>query len=315
MKRSNSEIPNYQEIMLPMLRLLSDGEGHTFANLVQQLADHFQLTEDERSELLPTGRQPRFNNRVSWARTFLRKAELIENSNGMNRITPQGKKVLKGGVKKVDVEYLKRFPSFLEFINPKAPKNDDALSGITNELVDIPEESKTPEELLEQSYKTVRTSLASDILDRVLELSPAAFERLVVDLLTAMGYGGEFKEASAVTGKPGDGGIDGTIKEDKLGLDTIYIQAKRWKPEAKVGRPDLQQFVGALAGQRGKKGIFITTSSFSAEAKEYAQHSETRIVLIDGTTLAEFMIDYGLGCTTQKSYEIKKIDNDYFNAQ
>ena len=203
----------------------------------------------------------------------------------------------------------------MEFINLRAPKNDDALPDISNEYADIPEESRTPEELLEQSYRTIRTSLASDLLDRVLELPPAAFERLVVDLLTAMGYGGEFKEASAAIGKLGDGWIEGAIKEDKLGLDTICIQARRWKPEARVGRPDLQQFVGALTVQRSKKGIFITTSSFTAEAKEYAKQGETRIVLIDGPALAEFMIDYGLGCTTQKSYEIKKIDNDYFDAQ
>lgn len=315
MKNRNSGIPNFQEIMLPLLQLLADGEGHTFANLVQQLADHFQLTEGERSELLPTGRQPRFNNRVSWARTYLRKAELIENSNRMVRITPEGKKVLKEGVTKIDIEYLKRYSTFLEFINLRVPKNDDALPDISNEYADIPEESKTPEELLEQSYRTIRTSLASDLLDRVLELPPAAFERLVVDLLTAMGYGGEFKEASAAIGKLGDGWIEGAIKEDKLGLDTICIQARRWKPEARVGRPDLQQFVGALIVQRSKKGIFITTSSFTAEAKEFAKQGETKIVLIDGPALAEFMIDYGLGCATQKSYEIKKIDNDYFDAQ
>lgn len=315
MKNRNSGIPNFQEIMLPLLQLLSDGEGHTFANLVQQLADHFELTEGERSELLPTGRQPRFSNRVSWARTYLRKAELIENSNRMVRITPEGKKVLKEGITKIDIEYLKRYSTFLEFINLRAPKNDDALPDISNEYADIPEESRTPEELLEQGYKTVRASLASDILDRVLVLSLAAFERLVVDLLTAMGYGGEFKEASAAIGKLDDGCIEGAIKGDKLGLDTICIQARRWKPEARVGRPDLQQFVGALTVQRSKKGIFITTSSFTAEAKEYAKQGETRIVLIDGPALAEFMIDYGLGCTTQKSYEIKKIDNDYFDAQ
>jgi restriction system protein len=211
---------------------------------------------------------------------------------------------------RIDAKYLRQFPSFLEFQN--ASRNESEIEEET--IITIANE-QTPEESLDKAYQRIRKSLASELLNKVVELSPAFFERLVVELLVKMGYGGSIKDAGRAMGKSGDGGIDGTIKEDKLGLDIIYIQAKRWRPGNVVGRPELQKFVGALAGQGAKKGIFITTSNFTKEALEYTPRNETKIVLIDGEQLAQLMVDYNLGCNPQQTYELKKIDSDYFGEE
>jgi restriction system protein len=296
-------IPDYQSIMLPLLKFMSDGEEHKFSEMVEQLATAFNLTEEDRKILLPSGQQPTFENRVGWARVYLKKAGLLESKRrGFMNITERGKKVLSENLQRIDVKFLKKYPEFLEFQKPKEgePK------------VNITEESSesTPEELLENAYQRLRVGLAKDLLQNLKDCSPAFFERLVIDVLIKMGYGGSRVEAGQAVGRSGDGGIDGIIKEDKLGLDIIYIQAKRW--EGNVSRPEIQKFAGALQGQRARKGIFITTSSFSSEAIEYAKNIESKIILIDGQTLAGLMIDHNVGVSPTASYEIKKIDSDYF---
>ena len=301
-------IPDYQTLMLPLLKIVSDGKEHIYRDLIEKLSIEFNLTDEERKELLASGTQPIFDNRVGWAKTYLKKAGLIDSPKRATFIiTELGVNTLKKGLNKIDAKYLKQFPSFLEFQN--ASRSDlDIEEGITaKDIID-----QTPEEKLDIAYRRIRKALASELLNRVIDLSPAFFERLVVELLVKMGYGGSLKDAGKAIGKSGDEGIDGTIKEDKLGLDIIYIQAKRWKPGNVIGRPELQKFVGALAGQGAKKGIFITTSYFSKEALEYSPKNETKIVLIDGEQLAQLMIDYNLGCATQQIYEIKKVDSDYF---
>lgn len=302
-------IPDYQSIMLPLLELLSDSKEHTFREMVELLSSKFKLTDEERKELLPSGQQAIFDNRVGWARTYLKKAALIESPRrGVNQITKRGLNALAQKIDKIDVKYLEQFPEFVEF---KTAKKEIAETEEKEEI----SSNQTPEEVLEYSYQKIRKSLAQDLLNKAISLSPAFFEKLVVDLMVKMGYGGSIKDAGKAIGKTNDEGIDGTIKEDKLGLDVIYLQAKRWQPGSVVGRPEIQKFVGALAGQGAKKGIFITTSSFSKEAIEYTPKNETKIVLIDGEKLAQLMIDYDLGVSPVTKYEVKRIDNDYFGEE
>jgi restriction system protein len=302
-------IPDYQTIMLPLLEHISDGKEYKMRNVTDELAVKFNVSEKEQKELLPSGAAPVFYNRTAWAKTYLKKAGLIESpKQGIVIISKRGLEVLKKKPSSINVKFLKQFSEFLEF---QSSKQEDEIESQNSE----DQSAQTPEELLETAYQKIRKSLASELINKVVELSPTFFERLVVELLVKMGYGGSIKDAGKAMGKSGDEGIDGTIKEDKLGLDIIYIQAKRWKPGNVVGRPELQKFVGALAGQGAKKGIFITTSNFSKEALDYAPRNETKIVLIDGEYLAQLMIDYNLGCTPQQVYEVKKIDSDYFGEE
>ncbi|MGF6926518.1 restriction system protein [Chitinophaga sp. W2I13] len=301
-------IPDYQTIMLPLLKQLSDRKEYLFKDVIALLGKQFELTEEEMSELLPSGQSLLFANRVGWARTYLKKAGLLDSPRrGVVCITERGLQVLKGNPKKIDNNLLKQFPEFVEFQNIKKEE-----SGSLEQIDTTQVEQQTPEETIDLAYQSIRQSLAQELIDTVRRLSPAFFERLVVELLVKMGYGGSMKDAGKAIGKTGDEGIDGTIKEDKLGLDIIYIQAKRWQAGNIVGRPELHKFVGALAGQGAKKGIFITTSSFSKDALNYAPKNETKIVLIDGVQLAQLMIDYNLGVSVQRSYDIKRLDNDYF---
>ena len=262
----------------------------------------------ELNELLPSGQQGVFANRVGWARSYLKKAGLIEyTKRGYCKITDRGLKVLSQNPTYINVKFLKQFPDFFEsgyFAVKKIKENTD--TGIETE-------EQTPEEIFEYSYQKIRQDLASDLLTRIKSSSPGFFERIVVELLVKMGYGGSRKDAGSAVGKSGDGGIDGIIKEDKLGLDAIYLQAKRW--DSTVGRPEIQKFAGALQGFRAKKGVFITTSNFSKEAEDYASRIENKIVLIDGETLAQHMIDYDVGVSRIASYEVKKIDSDYFSEE
>lgn len=302
-------IPDYQSIMLPLLEKISDGKEHKMRNVTDELAFKLGVTEDEQKELLPSGAAPVFYNRTAWAKTYLKKAGLIDSpKQGIITISKRGLEVLKNKPSSINIKFLKQFSEFVEF---QSSKHEDESGNENNEE----QSTQTPEELLETAHQKIRKSLASELLNKVIEMSPAFFERLVVELLVKMGYGGSIKDAGNAIGKSGDEGIDGTIKEDRLGLDIIYIQAKRWRPGIAVGRPELQKFVGALAGQGAKKGIFITTSSFTKEAFEYTPRNETKIVLIDGEQLAQLMIDYNLGCTTQQTYELKKIDSDYFGEE
>ncbi len=299
-------IPDYQTLMLPLLRFAADGSDHTTREAVEVLATEFQLTPAERNELLASGQQAIFNNRVGWANSYLKKAGLLESPRrGALRITARGKQILGDNPARIDVKYLERFPEFIEFRD--ASRNN--RESTTTESVAIATE-QTPEEALELAHQSLRLSLAQDILSRILSCSPTFFERLVVELLVKMGYGGSRRDAGERIGQSGDGGIDGIIKEDRLGLDTIYIQAKRW--QGSVGRPEIQKFVGALQGQRAKKGVFITTSSYTAEAIDYASRIDTKVVLIDGQLLANLMMDFDVGVSVSASYIVKRIDSDYF---
>lgn len=302
-------VPDYQSIMLPLLSYLSDNRVHALRDVVEGLAAHFKLTDEERREMLPSGMQAAFDNRVGWARTYMKKAGLVASpKRAMMQITPRGSEVLKQKPQRIDVGFLKRFPEFVEFQTTKRETTP------TTETV-LEESSRTPEEVLDSAYEQIRETIGQELLSKVQSLTWMDFERLVVQLLVRMGYGGSVKDAGRALTKGGDEGIDGTIKEDKLGLDIIYIQAKKWQTGNTVGRPDIQKFVGALAGQGAKKGIFITTSSFSKEAREYIPRNETKIVLIDGEELTQLMIDHDLGVTTQRTYAVKRIDSDFFGEE
>lgn len=304
-------IPDYQTLMLPLLRLASDRQEYKYRDLIEKLAVTFRLTEQERKELLASGNQAIFDNRVGWAKTYLKKAGLLDSpKRAIFVISELGLEILKTNPERIDEKFLRQFPSFMEFKHASRDTADGEQEILSKEQND-----QTPEEILDKAYQQIRKTLASELISRVVDLTPTFFERLVVELLVKMGYGGSIQDAGKAIGKSGDEGIDGTIKEDKLGLDIIYIQAKRWKPGNVVGRPELHKFVGALAGQGAKKGIFITTSNFTKEALDYTPKNETKIVLIDGVQLAQLMIDYNLGCTTQQIYELKKIDTDYFGEE
>lgn len=291
-------IPDYQTIMLPLLKFAADGKEHSSRESIDFLATEFRLSLEECNELLPSGKQPIFNNRVGWAATYLRKAELVESKKrGYFSITDRGETVLSENPERIDVKFLEQFPEFLKF------REKDPIKPPPPPIIN-------PEELLEAAYQELKETVASELLQNIGQCSPAFFERLVVDLLTKIGYGGSRKEAGQAIGQTGDGGIDGIIKEDKLGLDIIYIQAKRWR--ATVGRPEIQKFAGAFQGQRARKGIFITTSSFSKEASDYVKHIDTKIILVDGERLAELMIDHNVGVSPVADYEVKRIDGDYF---
>lgn len=290
--------------MLPLLRLVSDGNDHTLREAGEELAEQFKLTEEERKALLPSGAQFIFANRVGWARTYLNKAALLESTRrGYFRITQRGQEVLAKNPIEVNAKFLAQFPEFIEF----RTKHRDSEQ--TTEAVGT-ESLQTPGELLESAYQKLREDLSADLLKTVKECSPAFFERLVIDVLVKMGYGGSRKEAGKAVGRSGDEGIDGIINEDRLGLDVIYIQAKRW--QALIGRPEIQKFAGALQGHRANKGIFITTSNFTRDAEDYVAKINSKIVLIDGEQLSQLMIDHNVGVTPVTSYETKKIDSDYF---
>lgn len=299
-------VPDYQRILLPLLQLTGDGKEHLLSEAYEVLADYFDLTDTEREELLPSGRQTRFDNRVSWARTYLTKAGLLEKTGfGRFGITERGLDVLRSQPGNIDYQYLLQFPEFVEF------KQRDRSS--SSDGTDVADAEQTPQELLEASYQNLRRALAQELLDRIKACSPRFFESIVVDLLVAMGYGGSRKDAGQAVGQSGDGGIDGIIKEDKLGLDVVYIQAKRW--EGSVGRPIVQGFAGSLEGLRARKGVFITTSRFTEDALEYVTRIEKKIVLIDGEELAQLMLDYGVGVTEVARYTVQRIDTDYFGDE
>jgi restriction system protein len=300
-------IPDYQATMLPLLRFAGDGAEHSLRDAIESLAGEFKLSDEERRELLPSGQQEVFANRVGWARTYMKKAGLLRTTRrGFFQITDRGQSALGQKPARIDAKFLEQYQEFREF---KALRKQPATSGETEEE----EQTGTPEEALERAYQNLRSDLAADLLTQIKQSPPALFERLVVELLVKMGYGGSRKDAGRAIGKSGDEGIDGIIKEDRLGLDIIYIQAKRW--DNTVGRPDIQKFAGALQGQRARKGIFITTSNFSRDAHDYASRIDSKIVLIDGEELAQMLIDHNIGVAPVASYEIKRVDSDYFTEQ
>jgi len=296
-------IPDYQTLMLPVLELARDGREHTLREAIEAMAARFHLTNADRQELLPSGRQFTLNNRVGWASTYLKKAGLLESpKRGVYVITPRGLEVLARKPSSITAAFLEQFPGFVAFKNPQ---HELAGEGATM----VPGDD-TPEESLENAFRNLNATLAADVLQMVKSCSPGFFEQLVVDVVVAMGYGGSRADAGKAIGKSGDEGIDGIIKEDRLGLDTIYIQAKRW--ENPVGRPEVQKFAGALEGHRARNGIFITTAHFTREAMEYVSKVSSKIVLIDGETLAQLMVDHGVGVTPIATYQVKRIDTDYF---
>ena len=300
-------IPDYQTIMLPLLRFASDGAEHSLRDAIETLADNFNLSNVERRALLPSGQQEVFSNRVGWARTYMKKAGLLcTTRRGFFQITQRGQNALLQNPERIDGRFLEQYPEFQEF---RALRKQPT----TNGNLDKEEQTQTPEEALEHAYLNLRANLAADLLAQIKQSPPVFFERLVVELLVKMGYGGSRKDAGQAIGKSGDGGIDGIIKEDRLGLDIIYIQAKRW--DNTVSRPEIQKFAGALQGLRARKGIFITTSDFSREAQEYASNIDNKIVLINGEQLAQMLIDHNTGVATVTNYEIKRIDLDYFTEQ
>jgi len=298
--------------MLPLLKLAGDKTARHLNEAVSILSDEFGLSEQERSEYLPSGQQTVILNRIGWARSYLKKAALLSTPRrGFFQITDRGIEVLARKPERVDVDYLMQFSEFEEFRRLRHTREeslDPVAAAVTPEI----QEDETPHEALERAHDRLRTELASEILSTIKSSPPVLFEEIVVDLLVKMGYGGSRKDAGQAIGKRGDEGIDGIIKEDRLGLDIIYIQAKRW--EGTVGRPEIQKFSGALDGQRAKKGIFITTSEFSKEAEEFVNRIDKKIILIDGYSLARLMIDFGVGVTPVVTYEVKKIDSDYFET-
>lgn len=305
------KIPDFQSIMLPLLNFYSDNLEHTTSETIEYLAKEFNLTEEDLAELLPSGTQRIFPNRVYWAIAHLKMANLIENTQRAHyKITSNGLELLSANPEKVNLKLLKTIPEYVEHTKSIKKERYSKIDDSDESISDTDDNELTPEENLEYSYQKIQKSLAQELLQKIKKISPSFFERLVVELLVKMGYGGSLKDAGKSIGKSGDEGIDGIIKEDRLGLDVIYVQAKRW--EGVVGRPELQKFVGALAGQGAKKGIFITTSYFSKEALDYTPKNETKIVLIDGEQLARYMIDFDLGVSTMSTYLVKKIDSDYF---
>jgi restriction system protein len=304
----NMAIPDFQSVMRPLMEFLADGKEHSLRESLAYLAKHFQLTAEDQRTLLPSGRQEVFKNRLAWAKAHLRMAGLIEpTARGVFKITRRGLDVLQGHGGPIDLRVLKQQPGYAEARDRKREDSGDRPGD------DPREQPQTPEELMEQSFEALRENLSREILAKLKGASPSFFERIVVEVLVRMGYGGTRKDAGQALGKSGDEGIDGIIKEDRLGLDTIYIQAKRW--EQTVGRPEIQKFAGALQGFRARKGIFITTSAFSKEAADYASRIDSRIVLIDGQQLCHLMIDYGVGVSSVATYEVRRLDNDYFSEE
>jgi restriction system protein len=302
-------IPDFQTIMLPLLQFAGDGKEHSIREAHDHLAKHFELTPEEINELLPSGAQKKFYNRVGWARSYLIKSGLmVSTRRGYFQITERGQHTLTENPGRIDMKYLERFPEYQEFKTERHNVSKENKSGQERMPVD---EKKTPQEALEEAYQEMRETLAHELLQKVMASSPAFFERLVVELLVAMGYGGSMRDAARAVGQAGDEGIDGIIDEDRLGLDTIYIQAKKW--QGTVSRPEIQKFVGALQGKRARKGIFITTSDFSQGAREYVLRIDAKVVLINGQRLTQYMIDYNVGVSTISRYEIKRLDSDYFD--
>lgn len=296
-------VPAFQDFLLPVLQVTADGQEHAVSEFVELMAQHFNLSPEDRAEMLPSGTQTRLFNRCQWARTYLAKAGLFEATRrGHVRITQRGRDVLAQNIDKITREYLEQFEEFRAFTQRPQPEESQG----NNELLS----TQTPEERLESSYQALRKELAGELLKQVMSCSPAFFERLVIDLLVAMGYGGSRADAGRAVGQSGDGGIDGIIKEDRLGLDVVYLQAKRWQNP--VGGREIRDFVGSLALRSANKGVFITTSYFTAQAIEHAGKAPQKVVLIDGQQLVDLLIDFDVGVSPSSTYVVKKLDLDYF---
>jgi restriction system protein len=300
-------VPDFQSFFKPLLDIAADGKEHSIKEARELIAKNMNISEGDLKETLPSGTQTKFDNRIAWAKSYFIQAKVLESPRrAFFRITERGQELLKKGHSRIDVKLLNQYPEFVEFHSIKASSATEE-----NQQDTLPLE--TPEETLQKAYQNIRGDLAAEILERIKANSPQFFEQLVVDIMVSLGYGGSRSDAGKSIGQSGDEGIDGIIKEDRLGLDVIYLQAKRW--EGTVGRPEIQKFVGALHGKRAKKGVFITTGRFSDDAVKYVESIDPKVILIDGRTLSELMIDYGLGTSTTAKYEIKRIDSDYFTEE
>ncbi len=305
-------IPDYQSLMLPVLK--AAGEGETRVPIAaEKIADWLGLTDDEREELLPSGKQRLLHNRVHWAKFYMTKAGLIDSpKRGVFVASQQGKTLLAANPSQIDVDLLRTYPAFLEFYSASSQSTaPDAGPATTVAAASM----STPEEQIDAAHSVLSSALKADLLARILEQSPAFFERVIVDLLVGMGYGGSHENAAMRLGKSGDGGIDGVIDEDRLGLDRICVQAKRYASHVSVGRPEVQGFVGSLEGVGANKGVFVTTSSFSKQAADYVKALQKRVILIDGKRLTKLMIEFGVGVRVSRTVEVKRLDEDFFNEE
>jgi restriction system protein len=307
-------VPDFQSFMQPLLRRCADGQEHPTAYFRNVLSGDMAVSPEDMKEKLSGGMQTKFENRIYWALSFLYRAGCLERiSRGVFKITPRGQKLLSERPEAITIKVLSQFPEFKAFYRGKSAGPTTEPTTATAGTAEN-DGSETPEESLESSYQALQETLASEVLESVKKITPEAFEQLVVTLLVAMGYGGSIQDAAQAVGKAGDEGIDGIIKEDKLGLDSVYIQAKKWQ-DTVVGRPVVQAFAGSLEGHRAHKGVMITTSTFSQEAREYVRRIEKRIVLIDGNRLAQLMIEHDVGVTVTKNYTLKRLDLDFFDAE
>lgn len=301
-------MPTWDEITGKFISRLAAAPEYTSQQMTEALAKDFALTEELRKELLPSGTQTRFANRVGWAKTHLQKAGLVESlGRGRFRITKEGSQVLQDPPQKLDSAYLSRFPSYLKFLKPAESRN------ARQQETQLPSAGASPREEMSALHELLRAQLAEELLDTIKACSPSFFERLIVEVIVALGYGGSVPDARQVLGGSGDGGVDGIIKEDRLGLDVIYLQAKRWEPP--VGRPAVQAFAGSLEGFRARKGILITTSSFTKDAREYVRNIEKKIILIDGQELARLMMEGGVGVSEEERWTLLRIDHDFFSEE
>lgn len=306
-------IPDYQSLMLPVLRLAAVGETRV-ADVAERIADELELSPEERDEFLPSGRQRVLHNRIHWAKFYMSKAGLISSpARGRFVATDRGKALLDTNPSRIDVPLLMREPEFREFYKNEggATEQDSA----TAKSLDAASPYTTPEEQIDTAHASLTAALRDELLQRILANSPAFFEQLIVDLLVAMGYGGSHKDAAAQLGRSGDGGVDGIVNEDRLGLDRIYVQAKRYAPGNPVSRPDVNGFVGSLVGLGATKGVFVTTSTFSQPARDYVRHLTQRVILIDGQELADLMIEHGVGVRNYRKVEFKRLDEDFFGEE
>jgi restriction system protein len=295
--------------MLPLLEGIADGKEHDLRELRGPIAQKFGLTEGDLTELLPSGKQSVYLNRLGWAKTYLLKAGVIESpARSRVRLTKRGLDVLAKKPAAITKQFLRQFPEFLAF------ENSAPAAGEASQVIPAAEAAHEddPRARFEAAYRQLRTALEDDLLAQVKQVTPSRFEQIVIDVLVAMGYGGSVRDAGQALGKSGDGGIDGVIKEDHLGLDVIYVQAKRWT-DGQVGRPDVQQFAGSLQGHRARKGVFITTSTFAQTARDFVKHIDSKIALVDGKALARLMVDHGVGVSVEETVALKRIDSDYFD--
>jgi restriction system protein len=308
-------IPDYQTLMLPVLKVAADGQEHRISDVIKQLAHDFSLTEDEQNQLLPSGKQSAFANRVHWARTYLVQAKLLEATRrGHFRITDGGLRTLADRPTRVDNEYLLKFPEFIQFRERGRPERESE-GAIVGDVHSVPLASETPDELLRSTIRQIETALRKELLDRILAAPPAFFEGLIVGLLLAMGYGGSRAEAGQIVGRSGDGGIDGVIDQDALGLERVYVQAKRYGTENPVSEPEIRAFSGSLGAAKANKGVFVTTSYFTQPAQSFAERHPFKIVLIDGKRLATLMIRHNVGVRIDETLYLKKIDEDFFTEE